>query len=201
MSEFDGGFVCDFMGKIESCDERKDCVGCPPYEFWAGRKPVLDPCCGPRGFYFDKAHPAVLYCDCRRVDEFIRCDGRKLEVQPDLLVDFTSLPFADEQFWHVVFDPPHLIHASENAWLVKKYGRLPGAWQNVLCDGFNECWRVLKTNGILIFKWSEYDIPVAKLLEVIGRQPLYGHRSGRKSKTHWLAFVKVGDEYGSRILH
>jgi len=108
------------------------------------------------------------------------------------------LPFADESFWHIVFDPPHVDHAGPTSWLCKKYGCLPGAGAalNWLSDAFAECWRVLKPNGTLIFKWNEVQIPLIQVIAAIGHEPLYGHRSGRKSKTHWLAFVKVGEEHG-----
>ena len=36
------------------------------------------------------------------------CDGRKLIVDPDKICDVTALPFPDESFYLVVFDPPHL---------------------------------------------------------------------------------------------
>lgn len=41
-----------------------------------------------------------------------------------------------------------------------------------------------------IFKWSETDIPLKKILQIIGRQPLYGHKSGKRMQTHWLCFMK-----------
>ena len=44
--------------------------------------------------------------------------------------------------------------------------------------------------GILIFKWNEVQIPVRKLLEIFGQQPLFGHKSGKASKTHWMCFMK-----------
>lgn len=72
----------------------------------------------------------------------------------------------------------------------KKYGKLPPDWKKLIHDGFNECMRVLKPNGTLIFKWSEVDIPLSDILKVIDYEPLYGHRSGKAMKTHWIAFVK-----------
>ncbi len=63
-------------------------------------------------------------------------------------------------------------------------------WEKMIHDGFYECLRVLKPNGTLIFKWSEVDIPVSKILNVIGKEPLYGHRVGKLNKTHWMAFLK-----------
>ena len=118
------------------------------------------------------------------------CDGRTLEIRPDLICDFTSLPFSDDRFWHVVFDPPHVI-CGENSWTAQKYGTLKNEdWQKLIHDGFHECMRVLKPNGTLIFKWSEVDIPVSQIIEVIGVQPLYGHKVGKLNKTHWLVFMK-----------
>lgn len=75
--------------------------------------------------------------------------------------------------------------------MAKKYGVLPAdSWESVLHDGFAECMRVLKTNGTLIFKWNETDIPVSEVIKAIGYQPLYGHKSGKLQKTHWMAFIK-----------
>ena len=45
--------------------------------------------------------------------------------------------------------------------------------------------RVLKTDGVLIFKWSEYDIPATEVWKSIGNKPLFGHHSGKSSKTFW----------------
>lgn len=120
---------------------------------------------------------------------------RKCIIKPDVIADFTDLPFPDESFSLIVFDPPHLVHGGENAWLVKKYGKLEEGWPKMLHDGFQECMRVLKPDGVLIFKWSEYQIPTRKVIEALGQEPLFGHRSGTKMKTHWLCYMKgVGNE-------
>ena len=52
-------------------------------------------------FYFNNKNPHVLFCDNRTLNEKL-CDGRTIEVNPDIICDFTSLPFEDESFWHVV---------------------------------------------------------------------------------------------------
>ncbi|GHU78706.1 methyltransferase [Clostridia bacterium] len=153
---------------------------------------VLDPCCGGRMFYFDKQNPNVLYADCRTLDEEIY-PNRYFKVAPNVIHDVKQMLFDDETFWHVVFDPPHITHGGDNAWMVKKYGKLPPDWESLIRDGFTECWRVLKINGTLVFKWSAVDIPLAKVLKIIGRKPLYGQRvhstpQGRES--HWLCYVK-----------
>ena len=90
----------------------------------------------------------------------------------------------------MVFDPPHLKKVGDNAWLVKKYGRVDPDWPQMIHDGFQESMRVLKTDGILIFKWNEYDIPAADVWKAIGQKPLFGHHSGKKSKTFWGCYMK-----------
>ena len=111
-------------------------------------------------------------------------------MEPDIVADFTQLPFPDKSFYLVVFDPPHLVKIGENAWLKKKYGKLPENWKPLIRDGFKECMRVLKPNGVLIFKWCETDIATREIINVCGEDPLFGHRSGKQAKTHWLCFMK-----------
>ena len=158
-------------------------------------KKILDMTCGSRTIWFNKKHPAAVYCDKRREDYELyfgraRTSLHQLHVDPDYQCDFTALPFEDETFSMVVFDPPHLTKAKETAWLVKKYGRLDEDWPKMIHDGFTEGMRVLKPDGVLIFKWSEYDIPAADVWKAIGQKPLFGHHSGKKSTTFWGCFMK-----------
>ena len=95
------------------------------------KKRVLDPCCGSKMFWFDKNNPDVEFCDCRELNANL-CDGRKLIIKPDIITDFTNLPFDDNTFWHVVFDPPHMITLGENSWMAKKYGVLKEATRGIL---------------------------------------------------------------------
>lgn len=83
--------------------------------------------------------------------------------------------------------PPHLIRAGKNSWLAQKYGVLEKSWAIDLKQGFDECMRVLKPNGTLIFKWNEEQIKLSEILNVIGHVPLFGNK---RSKTHFLVFMK-----------
>lgn len=142
-------------------------------------KKILDATCGSRSIWFNKQHPATVYMDKRRELEtriWKSGDGlseRTLRVDPDVIADFTSIPFASNTFYLVVFDPPHLRHAGETSWLVKKYGKLDDHWPQMIRDGFNECMRVLRPNGVLIFKWSEVQIPAVEVWRAIGCKPLF----------------------------
>jgi ubiquinone/menaquinone biosynthesis C-methylase UbiE len=157
-------------------------------------KLVLDACCGSRMFWFDKKNPLTIFVDLRE-EEHILCDGRSLKIEPDIQADFTKLPFEDGSFSLVVFDPPHLKIAGKKSWLSKKYGKLPRDWETMLQKGFSECFRVLKTHGTLIFKWNETQIPTRDILALTPIKPLFGHRSGKAAKTHWVCFLKSeGDE-------
>lgn len=142
-------------------------------------------------FWFDKQNPLVVFADIRR-EKHILCDGRTLEVNPDIIADFTDMPFADASFRLVVFDPPHLDNANPDSYMALKYGTLRrGLWQQDLKHGFDECMRVLEPNGFLVFKWNESRVTVNRILEIFGAQPLFGHKSGKASKTHWLFFMKT----------
>ena len=147
---------------------------------------ILDACCGSRMFWFDKQNPNVTFMDIRQYYEELET-GHVVDVNPDIVGDFRDMPFESDTFDMVVFDPPHLIHAGENSWLAKKYGKLDELWPEDIRQGFAECMRVLKPNGSLIFKWNEDQISLQEVLAAIGEQPLFGNK---RSKTHWLVFMK-----------
>ena len=65
-----------------------------------------------------------------------------------------------------------------------------GIFEIILQKGFQECMRVLKPNGVLIFKWNEVEVPISKILHLFGKQPLFGHSSGKRMNTHWVCFMK-----------
>ena len=156
-------------------------------------KKILDATCGSKTIWFDKNHPAALYCD-KRKEEYTGVWGdseRKCIIDPDVICDFTNLPFEDNTFSLVVLDPPHLRSAGETSWLVKKYGSLNDNWPKMLRDGFEECMRVLKPDGVLVFKWSEVQIPASDVWKAVGQKPLFGHHSGKKMNTFWACFMKL----------
>jgi hypothetical protein len=152
-------------------------------------KKILDACCGSRMCWFDKNNPDVIYNDIRDEDDVL-CDGRELHIHPDTQYDFTNLPFEDEKFHLILFDPPHLRRVGDKSWMIKKYGRLDEDWKKQIKNGFDECMRILVKNGILIFKWNEKQISLNQVLDCIGIKPLFGHTSGRSGKTIWMCFMK-----------
>jgi SAM-dependent methyltransferase len=159
-------------------------------------KSVLDPCCGTRMMWFDKADPRAVFGDIRSethvvTDRTHRADGtRTLVIKPDVLIDFRALPFQDEAFKLVIFDPPHLVRAGPKSWLAAKYGKLSKDWRADIAAGFNECFRVLEPGGTLVFKWNETQIKLRDLLALAPHAPLCGHTSGNRGLTHFYVFQK-----------
>lgn len=152
--------------------------------------PILDMTAGSRMFWWDKHNPLVTFVDKR--DEaytFIdRGRERTIEIKPDVVADWThGLPFENESFSLVVFDPPHLLRAGRSSWLAKKYGVLDDTWQVDIAIGFKEAMRLLKPNGVLVFKWNDDQIKLSEVLKCIDYEPLFGDK---RSKTHWLFFMK-----------
>ena len=148
---------------------------------------ILDACCGSKMFWFDREHKETVYMD-NRTENTTLCDGRKLIVKPDIVADFRKMPFENETFYLVVFDPPHLVSAGDTSFLKLKYGKLGLDWKKDIKQGLAECWRVLKQNGTLIFKWNEEQIKLKQILDLIDYKPLIGNK---RAKTHWLVFMKV----------
>ena len=154
---------------------------------------VLDACCGPKGMWFDKNDDRALFMDKRRETLVMNYpSGNYTEViDPDLVINFTKMPFRDETFALIVFDPPHIPQEKASGRIVKRYGHLTGEWKEMLRKGFAECFRVLKPNGTLIFKWNECRVPVKEILALTDEKPLFGHKSGKTMQTHWITFFKV----------
>ncbi len=162
---------------------------------------VLDVCCGSKMMWFDKQNPNAIFGDIRR--EIItvkdtsngKLDGtRAIVIDPDIEMDFREIPFPNDSFSLVVFDPPHLIRAGQKSWLAAKYGKLSEDWREDIRKGFYECFRVLKPNGTLIFKWNETQIKTSEILALTPHTPLFGHKTGHKGFTHWYVFMNTAAE-------
>lgn len=150
---------------------------------------ILDACCGSKMFWFNKNEPHTTYMDNRSDSNKYRDRDyiRSVVVNPDIVADFRNMPFSNDTFDLVIFDPPHLIKAGDHSWLKMKYGVLPDEWQDYIKKGFDECMRVLKPTGTLLFKWSNNQIEFNKVFKAIGQKPILGDRRG---STRWSVFIK-----------
>ena len=156
---------------------------------------ILDPCSGSRMFYFDKEDPRVLFGDIRELDTTLKDSSvasgqRELHIHPDMVMDFRDLPFEDETFPLVIFDPPHLRQVGQSSWLAQKYGSLPYfGWKEYLAQGLHECFRVLKPQGTLVFKWNEQQIKFGQLEDIFPAKPVM--RFSPKQNTIFVVFFKA----------
>ena len=156
--------------------------------------PVLDMCCGPKMMWFEKCDERAMFIDKRRERHAMERPKRGTveytETDPDILCDFTDMPFPGDTFNVVVFDPPHFERSGKIGYLAKKYGWLDGDWREMLRAGFEEGFRVLRPEGVLIFKWTATENPVSEILKLTPMRPLFGHKSGKQQQTHWITFMK-----------
>lgn len=141
--------------------------------------------------WFDKHDDRALFLDKRRETHANDYPSgyKSLAIEPDEIGDFTNIQQPDNSFYLVVFDPPHIKRKSLGE-ITKRYGYLEEGWKDMLKKGFSECFRVLKPNGTLIFKWNEVQFPLKEILKLTEEKPLFGHKSGKKMQTHWIAFIK-----------
>lgn len=157
-------------------------------------KIIVDIACGGRMFWFDKKQPNTLFLDKRVMQPEEVGHGKNKRIRsclPDKVMDFRKLDLPDNKFSLVVFDPPHFF-AGEKSYTAKQYGSLnKQTWKDDLSMGFKEGFRVLKPEGVLIFKWNEFMVPLKEILELTPYKPLFGHKSGKAQLTHWVCFMKL----------
>jgi len=161
---------------------------------------ILDATSGPKEMWYQKNHPFVTYMDNRK-GKFIYWNKNKaqkvtIKVNPDVVADWTkTIPFDNNKFDVVIFDPPHIIQNSTKGVMPTKYTILkPDSWKYQLKKGINELFRVLKPNGMFIFKWCESCKSIDEVLPLFPYPPLFGTNSDsvRKNsgKIYWITFLK-----------
>lgn len=165
-----------------------------------GSVDILDATCGGRSIWHpeNKNREDVLYIDKRKEKAgFHGQEGKTYEIDPDEVQDFRDLPYEDESFNLIVFDPPHEVRKNGiknlSGYVIKKYGALRAeTWQSDLEKGFDELWRVLKKGGVLVFKFSDRSIDFRKVLDLAPAAPLFGTMTSKNKdcETRFFVFYK-----------
>ena len=156
---------------------------------------ILDACCGSRMFWFDKEQPNTIFIDNREYDKGFIDNRPNRELKPDMIRDFRTVAFDDKSFKLIVMDPPHLIGKPDGCRMIKTYGALNKETQREdIKKGFDNCWRMLEDYGVLIFKWNEMQKKKKEVLEILGKEPLFGHSTKNYTNTIWFCFMKIPKE-------
>lgn len=143
---------------------------------------ILDATCGFREIWFEKDNALTVYIDIKK------------EVKPDIVADFKNLPFPEQTFNLVLFDPPH-TSAGIKTVFAKKYGSI--RMHKIISELYQtsrELFRVLKINGFLIFKWNTHHRKLDRILQYFPQKPLFGQKTAFRTKhassTYWCLFLK-----------
>lgn len=165
---------------------------------------ILDATSSFRRMWEDKQHPWTVFMDVRSNSQLLSdwkaCmiqKGRNTDIgfsKLTIQADFSHLPFKDNSFLHINYDPPQLIRLGKTSIYYKQFGALEAdTWRLVLGKAAKELWRVLAPGGTLIFKWSDRDISSDEVLSLFPSKKLYGQEGahGNASKTNWFSFVKL----------
>jgi hypothetical protein len=118
------------------------------------RGDVLDPTCGiARGMWSDYRPESLVCCDSNPA------------VGPDVVADFRAMPFPDESFDTILFDPPYKANkgdsrgASGGRTVSEQYGLTPDLTEDdiddLFTDGINELGRLLRPGGHMIVKCQD----------------------------------------------
>jgi len=162
---------------------------------------ILDATAGTRSIWYQKSNPFTLFMD-KRYEKVYRRDEininshtqRIMKIYPDIIGNWERLPFKDNSFDIIIFDPPHLIKKNNGKILqsmVKMYGFFyEDNYKYILETGIKELFRTLKPNGQFILKWCECDKPVEDIIKLFPYLPLFGSRTGQKNNNHWITFIK-----------
>ena len=121
-------------------------------------RPILDATQGNRMMWANKNPPNVVFMD----------KEANLKYKPDVISTWDSIPFPDNHFSLVIFDPPHVTH--ENHPFKNKSGCHDG-WYGYF-NSKEECVSEIskaqkefsRVSNRLCFKWDEKYIPLEEMI-------------------------------------
>lgn len=157
---------------------------------------ILDATCGAKQMWYQKDAKDVVYLDKRHGEIYFPPSNSEFWKQgnlffdPTIIADNRQLPFKDNSFDMILFDPPFVVSMTPR--MKAQYDILnPITWTIDIGKAANEFFRVLKQGGFLILKWGEGYAVVREALKLFPVKPLFGtHLNYSKHKTWWIVFRK-----------
>jgi len=156
-------------------------------------KYILDACCGGRHWWIQKEHKKTVFMDIRSTPKGTIKLQPNWACEPDIISSYADMPFDDESFNLVAWDIPHKL-GNDKGIITTKYGYLDhDNWKETTKKGFDECMRVLKPYGVLIFKFADVSIRFKEVLELFPQSPLFGTPTKKGvNNTAFFVFMKEG---------
>jgi len=151
---------------------------------------MLDATAGNRMMWKHKNPPDTIF-----LDKEVR-----LRIPPDIFAVWENLPFRNDVFNCVIFDPPHSVKRGVNSYFNEdpKGGRWYGAFRNkmhFLTSMVKASSEFLRVSKRLCFKWYEGDLSLWNVLPLFsGWKKIFesyttGRGIGRK-RTYWVTFIR-----------
>jgi len=124
---------------------------------------MLDASAGNRMLWSNKNPPNTVFLDKNTL----------LKIPPDILGVWENLPFRDDVFDCVLFDPPHKFNRTSGFWANPSSPNYYGAdiSRTKLVTGiFHGTREFLRIAKRLCFKWSDDEISLARVLSLFPRE-------------------------------
>jgi hypothetical protein len=144
---------------------------------------ILDMSAGYRAIWFNRLHPDTVFVDIRP------------QVSPTVIANTEILPFPNNVFDLVVFDPPHVVNGRGSK-MGETYGSfLADEIKQTIQKSSAEAYRCSTGNALMAFKWNDHDVRLGRLIDLMeGWEPLFGHqvatRHKHRSSTYWVLLHK-----------
>lgn len=163
---------------------------------------ILDATASVRTIWYQKNNPFTTFMDMRcgvfscTTENMKHSVIKKIgdyKIYPDIIAVWQHVPFKDESFDMVMFDPPHIFknNGQKLPGIANKYGVFYNqSWRQEISAGVIELFRVLKSEGVFVLKWNESQVKVDEVLRLMPYPPLFGTRTGQHNNTHWITFIK-----------
>src|SRR4030042_1095732 len=163
-------------------------------------KPILDATAGNRHIWGENKHPeGVIFMD----------KEPNLRIPPDIVAKWEDIPFPDDYFHCLIFDPPHIF--SETSQFNKDpkarphgANKIPGWYgafksrHDAVIQIHNAQKEFARVAPRMCFKWNEASMSLHSVLSLFDQwviQFIVPSRSrGNKPKTWWVKLVRKSEE-------